>query len=66
MLLLGAGLLFLGGVNLVDFAGQLFVSGQEFAEFDESAGDENVHLHGTPAFKHRGQHGHAVLGEGIG
>jgi hypothetical protein len=39
-------LLFLGGFNLVDLADQFIVSGQQFAEFDESADDENVHLHG--------------------
>ena len=66
MLLLGAGLLFLDGVNLADLAGQLFVRGQQFAEFDEGADDENVHLHGAPAVEHRRQHRHAVLCEGIG
>lgn len=65
MLPLGASLLFLGGFNLADLAGQLLVRGQQFAESDESADDENVHLHGAFAVQDGREHGHAVFSEGV-
>ena len=59
-------LLSLAGLDLLDFAGQVFVGGQDFAQLYKGADDENVHLHSTRTIKHGREHGHAVLGKGIG
>jgi hypothetical protein len=55
---------FLRGFHLLDFARHVFVRGYQIAQFHKSADDEYVHLHGAFAVEHRGEHGHAVLGEG--
>jgi hypothetical protein len=43
-----------------------FVSGHKFAQPDESAHDEDIHLHGALTVEHGREHGHAQLGEGMG
>jgi hypothetical protein len=49
-------MLFLSGLGPFDLAGQRNVSRQQFAELDESADDENFHLHRSLAIEH-GEHG---------
>ena len=61
MLLQGAGVFLLGGFPVFDFLSQVFVAGQQFAEFDEGADDEDVHLHGAVAPEHGREHGYTVL-----
>jgi hypothetical protein len=42
------------------------VAGQDLAEFDEGADDNDIHLDGARAVERLGEHCHAVLSKGIG
>lgn len=52
MFLKGTCVLSLAGFNLFKFAGQVFVGGQQFAQFDEGAHDKDIHLDGAFAVEH--------------
>jgi hypothetical protein len=47
----------LASFQLFDPVGQVLIAGQQLAEPDEGAHDENIHLYRAFAFEHRGQHG---------
>ena len=49
----GARVLLLAGFQLVDFTGQVFVSGHKFAQPDKSTDDEDVQLYGAFAIQDR-------------
>jgi hypothetical protein len=54
----------LNGFNLFDFAGQVFVRGQQFAEFDESSNDKDAYVYGGVApssLKSSGKAGEVTL-----
>ena len=59
------GVVFLRGFQLLDFVGQVPVARQNFAQFDEGAHDEDVHLHCTLAVEYGRQHSYAEFGECI-
>ena len=65
VLLLGTGLL-LGCFQLLDFTGQIFVGGLQFAQLNKRTDDEDAHARGAVAFQHGSEHGYAVFGEGVG
>ena len=48
-----------------DFLG-VAVGIHEATELDEGAHDGDVHLDGAPGAQYAGEHGHALLGEGVG
>src|ERR1700733_7864587 len=52
--------------ELVELASQRGVRGEQCAQPRESPHDLYVDGDGTPAVQHRGEHGHALLGEGVG
>ena len=45
--------LLLGGFQLFHAFGQVFVAGQDFAQFDEGADAKDIHLCGALAVEHR-------------
>src|ERR1035441_1163730 len=48
------------------FAREVGVGQEHFAQADKGAHDGDVDLHGAGAAKQAGWHGHALLGEGVG
>lgn len=62
-LLVVVGVFFLEGF---DFLGQECVGVHQAAELDEGAHDGDVHLHGAGGAEYAGEHGDALLGEGVG
>ena len=49
-----------------DLLGEQAVGIHQAAELDEGAHDGDVHLHGAGGAEDAGEHGHALLGEGVG
>ena len=49
-----------------ELAGQVGILLEHLTEAHEGAHDLDVHLHGARAAQHARQHGHALLGEGVG
>ena len=49
-----------------EFVCELLVGGEEFAEFDEGADDEEAGVDGLRAVEDGGGHDGAVFGEGVG
>jgi hypothetical protein len=52
-------------VMVLDLAGDVFVSGKDFAQPDEGAHDGHVYVSGPVAAEHTGKHGNSLLGESI-
>ncbi len=48
-----------------ELAGELFVGGKHLSKADEGANDLDAHPDGALAAKDRGEHRHALLGEGV-
>jgi hypothetical protein len=55
----------LGGFELFDARGEIFVAGEKLAHLDEGANNEDAHLDGAIAVEDRGKHGHAMLSEDV-
>ena len=55
-----------GAFESGDAVGELFVGSEELAQAHEGAHDLDVDRHGLLRPQHAGQHGHALLGEGVG
>jgi hypothetical protein len=53
-------------LQLFHLAGQVLVCRENLTEFNEGPDDHDVHLYGSLAFEHRGQHGHTVFRERVG
>ena len=50
----------------LDFFGEVAIRVHEAAQLDEGAHDGDVHFHGPSGAKDAGEHGEALLGEGVG
>lgn len=65
-LIVGSELLLETRLELIEATGERPVRGEEFAHAHEGPHDLDVDGDGALAAKHRGEHGHALLGEDVG
>jgi len=54
------------GLELSEAAGELLVRAEQLAQLHEGTHDLNVHSNRALAVEYRGEHRHALLGEGVG
>jgi hypothetical protein len=54
-----------GAGDLLDALRQSLISGQHFAQLDESSDNENAHLYGTRAMQCCREHRHTMFGESV-